>query len=83
MVTELDGSRHPLVIGVPGDREVDPKRLAAQLEPAEAEPFTEDDFAAYPALVKGYLGPTVLGADAAERHPLPGRPAGGRRAPGG
>jgi prolyl-tRNA synthetase len=64
MVKELDGSRHPLVIGVPGDREIDLRRLAAQLEPAEAEPFTEDDFAAYPALVKGYLGPTVLGVDA-------------------
>ena len=63
MVTEPDGSRHPLVIGLPGDREVDPKRLAAQLEPAEAEPFGEADFAAYPQLVKGYLGPTVLGED--------------------
>jgi prolyl-tRNA synthetase len=63
MVKELDGSRAPLVIGVPGDREVDPRRLAAQLEPAEAEPFTDDDFAAYPPLVKGYLGPTILGAD--------------------
>ena len=83
MVTEPDGTRAPLVIGVPGDREVDLKRLAAQLEPAEAEPFTEDDFAAYPALVKGYIGPTVLGADGPARDPLPGRPAGGHRAPGG
>ena len=63
MVTEPDGSRTPLVIGLPGDREVDAKRLAAQLEPAEAVPFGEADFAAYPQLVKGYLGPTVLGVD--------------------
>ena len=63
MVTEPGGSRHPLVIGLPGDREVDAKRLAAQLEPAEAVPFGEADFAAYPQLVKGYLGPTVLGED--------------------
>ena len=63
MVTEPDGSRSPLVIGLPGDREVDAKRLAAQLEPAEAVPFGEADFAAYPQLVKGYLGPTVLGVD--------------------
>jgi prolyl-tRNA synthetase len=63
LVRQVDGSRAPLVIGVPGDREIDLKRLAAQLEPAEAEPFTDDDFAAYPALVKGYIGPTVLGAD--------------------
>ncbi len=65
MVRELDGSRRPLVVGVPGDREVDPKRLAAHLEPAEAEPFGEADFAAYPQLVKGYLGPAALGAESA------------------
>jgi prolyl-tRNA synthetase len=57
MITEIDGTRHPLVIGVPGDREVDMKRLAAQLEPAQAEPFSEEDFAAHSNLVKGYLGP--------------------------
>jgi prolyl-tRNA synthetase len=57
-----DGSRQPLAIGVPGDRDVDLKRLEAQVLPAEVEPFTDDDFAAHPALVKGYLGPGVLGA---------------------
>ena len=65
MVRELDGSRHPLVVGLPGDREVDPKRLAAQLEPAEAEPFGDADFAAYPQLVKGYIGPAALGEESA------------------
>lgn len=62
-VRELDGSRHPLVIGLPGDREVDLKRLAAQLEPAEVEPFGEAEFAANPLLVKGYIGPSALGKD--------------------
>jgi prolyl-tRNA synthetase len=57
MITEVDGSRHPLVIGVPGDRELDLKRLGAQLEPAVAEPFSEDDFATHHGLVKGYIGP--------------------------
>src|SRR4051794_34576131 len=52
-----DGSREPLVIGLPGDREVDAKRLEAQLAPAEVEPFT--DFAGNPVLVKGYIGPQV------------------------
>ncbi|MBO0830288.1 MAG: proline--tRNA ligase, partial [Streptosporangiales bacterium] len=33
----------------------------AQLEPAELEPFAEEDFAKYPVLAKGYLGPGVLG----------------------
>ncbi len=57
-----DGTREPLAIGVPGDREVDDKRLAAQVEPAEVEPFTEEDFAAHPELAKGYIGPGVLGS---------------------
>ena len=56
-----DGSREPLAIGLPGDREVDEKRLGGQLEPIEVVPFEEKDFAAHPALVKGYIGPGVLG----------------------
>jgi prolyl-tRNA synthetase len=63
MVKEVDGSRHPLAVGVPGDREVDLKRLAAQLEPAETEPFSDQDFAAHPELAKGYLGPQILGVN--------------------
>ena len=58
-----DGSREPLAIGVPGDREVDAKRLETQVSPAEVEPFTDDDFAAHPALVKGYIGPAALGSE--------------------
>jgi len=58
-----DGTREPLAIGVPGDREVDAKRLGAQVEPAEVEPFTEADFAAHPDLAKGYLGPGALGSE--------------------
>jgi prolyl-tRNA synthetase len=61
MVRKVDGSREPLAIAVPGDREVDLKRLAATLEPDEAEPFTEDDFADHPSLAKGYIGPGALG----------------------
>jgi prolyl-tRNA synthetase len=56
-----DGSREPLCIGLPGDREVDLKRLEAAVTPAEVEAFTEADFAKNPALVKGYIGPGVLG----------------------
>jgi prolyl-tRNA synthetase len=63
MLSHPDGEREPLVIGLPGDREVDAKRLAAQLEPAEVEPFTDADFAKHPALVKGYIGPQALGAE--------------------
>jgi len=60
-----DGSTVPLVVGVPGDREVDTKRLEAQVSPAEVEAFEAEDFAKYPALVKGYIGPGVLGVDSA------------------
>jgi prolyl-tRNA synthetase len=58
-----DGTREPLVVGIPGDREVDTKRLEAQVSPAEVEPFT--DFEGHPELVKGYIGPQVLGAGSA------------------
>lgn len=56
-----DGTREPLAVGVPGDREVDVKRLEAQVSPAEVEPFTDGDFAKHPGLIKGYIGPGVLG----------------------
>ena len=63
MLVHPDGTREPLAIGVPGDREVDEKRLAAQVEPAFVEAFDEAAFAANPALVKGYIGPGALGAE--------------------
>jgi len=56
-----DGSTEPLAIGLPGDRQVDERRLAAAVEPATVAAFTDEDFAACPALVKGYIGPGVLG----------------------
>ncbi len=65
MLKHPDGMREPLVVGLPGDRDVDLKRLDAAVAPAEAAAFEPQDFAAYPALVKGYLGPQVLGADSA------------------
>jgi prolyl-tRNA synthetase len=56
-----DGHSELLAIGLPGDREVDMKRLEAQIAPAVATPCGEDDFARYPQLVKGYIGPSMLG----------------------
>lgn len=64
-LTFQDGSSTALAIGVPGDREVDMRRLEAQVYPAAVTPFGEDDFAKYPALVKGYIGPNVLGENSA------------------
>ena len=63
MVVGPDGEQTPLVIGIPGDREIDMKRLEAALHPAVARPFEDTDFAKHPDLVKGYIGPQALGAD--------------------
>jgi prolyl-tRNA synthetase len=49
-----------LVVGVPGNREVDLKRIAGQLEPVEVAQADADDLATQPALVRGYIGPQQL-----------------------
>lgn len=54
------GEWHLLGIGLPGDREVDEKRLGAALDPAEYALLSDDDFAEHPFLVKGYIGPKAL-----------------------
>lgn len=59
-VREPGGEWELLAIGVPGDREVDDKRLAAALEPAEYAMLDDGDFARHPFLVKGYIGPKAL-----------------------
>jgi len=64
-LTYLDDSTDVLVVGVPGDREVDLRRLEAAVFPATVEPLGEEDFAKHPALVRGYIGPQVLGEQSA------------------
>jgi prolyl-tRNA synthetase len=49
-----------LIVGVPGDREVDLKRIAGQLEPVEVAQADADDLAKEPRLMRGYIGPQVL-----------------------
>jgi len=49
-----------LVVGVPGDRDVDLKRIGGQLEPVLVEQAGPDDLAQVPGLVKGYIGPQRL-----------------------
>lgn len=63
MLTHIDGSQSPLVVGLPGDRELDVKRLEAAVHPATARPFEDVDFAKYGQLVKGFIGPQILGTD--------------------
>ena len=48
---------------IPGDRELDEKRLEASLEPATFELAGDDDFAKNDFLVKGYVGPRALQAN--------------------
>jgi prolyl-tRNA synthetase len=59
-VRQPGGDWELLAIGVPGDREVDDKRLGAALEPADYAFLDDADFAKYPFLVKGYIGPKAL-----------------------
>src|SRR5690606_5718476 len=56
-VKHLDGTRELVIVGIPGDREVDDKRVEDAFAPAEAEAATEKDFEENPFLVKGYSGP--------------------------
>ncbi|WP_104084004.1 proline--tRNA ligase [Cryobacterium sp. Y11] len=56
-LTSLDGTRELIAIGVPGDREVDLKRVEVAFAPAEVEAANEGDFTKNPGLVKGYIGP--------------------------
>jgi len=70
MLQKPDGTKEPLIIGLPGNRDVDLKRLEAAISPAEAVAFGDADFAANPTLVKGYIGPAkdgqaVLGKEGA------------------
>src|SRR5699024_621204 len=64
----LDGDERKLfVVAVPGDRDVDIKRLEASIAEAldvpgepEIEPATEADIASHAGLVPGYIGLTLL-----------------------
>ena len=56
-LSHLDGTREVVVVGVPGDRDIDLKRTEVAFAPAGVETATEQDFLANPLLVKGYIGP--------------------------
>ena len=61
-LTSPEGKRSLVVVGLPGDREVDAKRAETAFSPNEVEPATEEDFERNPELVKGYIGPVKNGA---------------------
>ncbi|WP_457100573.1 proline--tRNA ligase [Microbacterium sp. P5_E9] len=69
-LTHLDGTRELVIVGVPGDRDIDDKRVEVAFAPAAVEAATPDDFEKHPLLVKGYIGPwsetgAILGEESA------------------
>jgi len=69
-LTHLDGTRELVIVGIPGDRDIDDKRVEVAFAPASVEPATEADFERHPMLVKGYIGPwsqtgAILGEESA------------------
>jgi len=69
-LTHLDGTREVVVVGIPGDRDIDDNRVEVAFAPAEVEPATAEDFERHPDLVPGFIGPwselgPVLGEESA------------------
>lgn len=69
-LTHLDGTRELVIIGLPGDRDVDDKRVEVAFAPAAVEAATDEDFERHPLLTKGYIGPwsptgAILGEESA------------------
>jgi prolyl-tRNA synthetase len=60
-LTSPEGKRSLVIVGIPGDREVDEKRAEAAFSPSEVSQATDEDFAKHKSLVKGYIGPTKDG----------------------
>lgn len=60
-LTSPEGKRSLVIVGIPGDREVEAKRAEAAFAPSDVEPANEEDFAKHPELVKGYIGPKAGG----------------------
>ena len=56
-LTDAEKNRSLVVVGVPGDRDVDMKRAEVWFAPYDVEPATEEDFSKHKGLVKGYIGP--------------------------
>ncbi len=62
-VRHPDESTEVVVIGIPGDRDIDLKRVEAQMSPAEIDVLDDAGFAKHPALIRGYIGPQALGTN--------------------
>jgi prolyl-tRNA synthetase len=60
-LTSPEGKRSLVIVGVPGDRDVDTKRAEAAFSPNDVEAANDEDFERNPELVKGYIGPVKNG----------------------
>ena len=78
-----DGTREPLAIGLPGDREVDQKRLEGQLEPTEVEPMDEAELAQAPRPGQGLHRPRRAGREERRRGSATSSTPASSRAPAG
>jgi prolyl-tRNA synthetase len=61
-VTSAEGKRDIVIVGIPGDLEVDQKRAEAFFGTDQIAQATDEDFAKHKVLVKGYIGPTTSGS---------------------
>ena len=60
-LTDIKGKRSLVVVGLPGDREVEFKRAEIAFAGFEVEAANDEDFAKHPELIKGYIGPVKDG----------------------
>ena len=74
VLKHADGTHEPLAIGLPGDRDVDQKRLEGMLEPTEVLAMDEAEFAKHPVADQGLHRPGRAGGEERLGHPLPARP---------
>lgn len=56
-LTQPEGESELVIVGIPGDRDVDMKRAEAFFGPAVVEQAEDADLRKHTALVKGYIGP--------------------------
>jgi len=56
-LTTPEGVKELVIVGIPGDRDVDMKRAEVAFSPNDVAAATADEIAKHPGLVKGYIGP--------------------------
>jgi prolyl-tRNA synthetase len=60
-LTDVKHKRSLVVVGIPGDRELEMKRAEIAFAGFEVETANDEDFAKHPELVKGFIGPVKNG----------------------